>query len=73
MKALCTSLKVAHGEKNAVCLQEMPRVYGFWTLLTATAKMFQLFLLTSVDLPSHTSFSLYLCTTDPAEEIVETR
>lgn len=28
VKGLCTSLRAAHGEKNAVCLQEMARVYG---------------------------------------------
>ena len=47
MKALCMDLEAAHGEKSTVCLQEMATVYG----LTATAKMFQLFLLTCVDLP----------------------
>jgi len=37
------------------------------------AKMFQLFLLMSVDLPCQASFALYLCTTDSAEEIFEIR
>jgi hypothetical protein len=51
VNALCTSLEAALGKKNAVCLQEMVRVYGFWTLRKVIAKMFQIFLLMSVDLP----------------------